>query len=65
MWEAQYSLSDRLYVALHISEGAVFKLSNLSLEYLQWISHFYHFLSSPRQGSGKKIYRENLPLLFT
>jgi hypothetical protein len=65
MWEAQYSLSDRLYAALHISEGTVFKLSKISLEYLQWISHFYHFLSSPIQGRGKKNYRENLPLLFT
>ncbi len=34
---------DRLYLAFHISEGAVFKRSNLSFAYLHRFSHFISF----------------------
>jgi hypothetical protein len=55
MWKAHYSLSDRLYGAFHISEGTDFKLNNLSLEYLQWISHFISFCLYLYREAERKI----------
>jgi hypothetical protein len=55
MWKAQYSLSERLFWAFHISEGTVFKLSNLSFAYLHRFSHVISFCLYLYREAQRKI----------
>jgi hypothetical protein len=55
MWKAQYSLSERLFWAFHISEGTVFKLSNLSFAYLNRFSHVISFCPYLYREAERKI----------